>query len=201
MRPWLAFKKAGIEFDELVIPLYQKDSKQSLKPYSPSGKVPVLITEETTIWDSLAICEFAAEHNSELWPKDQLTRALARSISNEMHSGFGTIRDLLPMNCRGQNRKVERTDTLNIEIARVQNIWSECLEKHKSEGPWLFGGFTIADAMYAPIVSRFDTYSITLNDICSQYMQYVLDDEHIKQWYDAAKLEPHVIQASEIGMD
>ena len=201
MRPWLALKKAGIDFEEIVISLYKGDYKAELKPYSPSGKVPVLITDEVTICDSLAICEYAAEIVPALWPQDQPTRALARSISHEMHSGFAAIRNAMPMNCRANNRKIALSAEINDELSRIETIWSQCLETHSVKGPWLFGTFTIADAMYAPIVARASTYSISLNQSCNEYMQHVLNDDHVKQWYQASASEVDVIEAAETGIN
>ena len=199
MRPWLALKKANIEFDEIVIALYQHDSKSKLMQYTPCGKVPVLITDNFTVWDSLSICEYAAELNPLLWPQGQGERALARSISNEMHSGFNRIRDAMPMNSRAVNRQIPITDDIKIEVQRIETIWTNCINAGKYDQPWLFGQFSIADAMYAPIVSRFHTYGITLNNQCSQYMQMVLNDEHVKQWFDAGARETEVIESAEVG--
>ena len=199
MRPWLAFKKANIEFEEIVIPLYQGNTKNNLKQYSASEKVPVLVTETSTLWDSLSICEYAAEIKPTLWPAQRDTRAWARSISNEMHAGFSLVRNSMPMNCRAVNRKITVTSAIEKEIERIESIWTECISAKNSELPWLFGAFSIADAMYAPVVSRFHTYGIKLNDHSNQYMQMVLNDEHIQQWYQAGAKEPDVIEASEIG--
>ncbi len=197
MRPWLVMQKAGIEFEEIVIPLYRNGYKQALEPYSPSGKVPALVTDNSTIWDSLAICEFIAEINSTMWPEDSQLRAWARSISHEMHSGFALIRENMPMNCRATDRNVTISDQIQDEIQRVQSIWQQCLELNS--GNWLFGNFSIADAMYAPIVSRFNTYGIELNQTCNEYMQHVLNDEDVKKWFRAAAEEPYVIEAAEAG--
>ncbi len=197
LRPWLVMKKAKIEFEELVIPLYVDGYQQALAPYSPSGKVPVLISDALTIWDSLAICEYIAEVSPLMWPQDSQSRALARSISHEMHSGFSLIRENMPMNCRAVGRHVSITAPIQQEIDRIQSIWQNCLEENHP-GPWLFGDFSIADAMYAPIVSRFNTYGVELNQTCSKYMQHVLNDKHMKQWFSAAAEELHVIELSEV---
>ena len=199
MRPWLALKKANIEFEEVVIALYQDDSKTNLKAFSPSGKVPVLVTEKSTLWDSLSICEYAAEIKPTLWPIEQHTRAWARSISHEMHSGFSCVRESMPMNCRAVNRKISITDAIESEIMRIEALWTQCLDEKNSALPWLFGEFSIADAMYAPIVSRFHTYGIQLNDQCDQYIQMVLNDKHVMHWYEAGAKESQVIEASEVG--
>ena len=199
MRPWLALKKAHIEFEEVVIALFQDDSKNNLKQYSPSGKVPVLVTETTTLWDSLSICEYAAEIKPTLWPQERDTRAWARSISNEMHSGFNQVRESMPMNCRAVNRSITVTDDIRQEIERIETIWTDCIKARNSKQPWLFGEFSIADAMYAPIVSRFHTYGIQLNPQCNEYMQAVLNDQDVKHWFEAGVNEPEVIDAAEVG--
>ena len=199
LRPWLAMKKGNVDFDEVIVPLYKEGTKQSLKAYSPSGKVPVLIAGDITIWDSLAICEFIAETESYLWPKSQKTRAIARSISHEMHAGFVEIRDAMPMNCRANNRNIDVTPAIKFEIERIETIWSENLAKYNSEGPWLFGEFSIADAMYAPIVTRFNTYGIHLNQLCNDYMKHMLNDEDLQQWITEAQEEFDVIEIAEVG--
>lgn len=199
MRAWLALKKAGIEFEEIVIALSQDDTKHRLSAYSPAGKVPVFICADTKIWDSLAICEYAAELNPTLWPQAQQTRALARSISSEMHSGFSTIRQSMPMNCRASNRRIKFTDNITNEIQRIETIWTDCRDANQTSNPWLFGQFSIADAMFAPVVCRFHTYGVSLNSQCSQYMHTVLTDKDVSQWFEAAAQESEVIEDEEVG--
>lgn len=204
MRGWLILKKLELEFEEIVVPLYQGDYHQQLKRYSEPALVPVYIENDVTVWDSLAIAEYLAEKHPQLWPQDRTQRAHARSISAEMHSGFTTLRSALPMNCREQNRTAARSNALTAEIQRIDSIWSQCRAQSADAGntadqPWLFGSFSIADAMFAPVVSRFRTYAIDdISETSKKYIDAVLDDSHMREWYAAAKKESWTIEASEV---
>ena len=160
LRPWLLLKEKGISFEETKIPLYIEGSKEQLLKYSPSGKVPALTHDGTTVWDSLAICEYISELYPEkgCWPEETEARALARSISNEMHSGFFAIRNTLHMNCRKKIIFAQITPELEADIKRICETWRFCRDKYSQAGEFLFGSFSIADAMYAPIVLRFNSY-------------------------------------------
>jgi glutathione S-transferase len=201
LRPWLALAQSGLPFEETVVALYRPDTAAQIRPWSPSGKVPVLRHEGRTIWDSLAICEYLAETfpEKQLWPRDPGARALARSVCAEMHSGFPHLRSQMPMNIRAAGRKVSTTPELGSDVARVSTIWRDCREKAGSSGPFLFGAFSIADAMYAPVVTRFATYGVTLGPIERTYCEAVLALPAMRDWAAAAAKETEVIASSEVG--
>jgi glutathione S-transferase len=160
LRAWLLLREAGIKFEERRVALDQPGTKAALEAMSAAGRVPVLLLDRETIWDSLAIAETLAERYPEkrLWPADAAARAHARSVSAEMHSGFSALRDQMPMNCRARRRRVPRTAELTADISRVIAIWSDCGRRYG--GGWLFGEFSVADVMYAPVVLRFRTYDV-----------------------------------------
>jgi glutathione S-transferase len=197
LRAWLALAHAGIAFDEIRVPLGMPDTKARLLGYSPAGKVPVLIDGNKKVWESIAICEYAAERWPEkrLWPADRATRAHARSITAEMHAGFVALRTAMPMNCRGRYPRKGRNAAVDVDIARVEAIWGDCLKRYG--GPFLFGAFSIADAMYAPVVSRFLTYDVKLAGALQQYAQGVLDLPSMKAWYAAGAAEPEFLAEDE----
>jgi len=199
LRPWLLMKQSRLAFQEVRVPLYVAGSKETLRKYGPSGKVPVLIDDAVTVWDSLAISEYLAERHPEvqLWPADTLQRAVARSISAEMHSGFVALRSNMSMNCRRSLPAVGRTVEVAGDIERIQRIWSECRERAGSQGPFLFGRFTIADAMYAPVVLRFNIYVVQLSPVARQYADAILALPSLQNWVEAAKAETEVIPAFE----
>ena len=199
LRAWLLMKHAGIPFDEIRIPLYVAGSKESLRKYAPSGKVPVLLDGSLAIWDSLAIAEYLAEHHPDrrLWPQDSAVRAVARSISAEMHSGFGALRSNMSMNCRGSFPGIGRTVEVAADVERIQRMWIDCRERFGVAGPFLFGEFTTADAMYAPVVLRFKTYAVQLAPVARQYADTVLGLPALQDWVEAAKAEIEVIPAFE----
>jgi len=199
-RAWIALAKLGIEFDEVRIPLCVEGFKKELYKYSPAGKVPIYIEDTLAIWDTLAILEYLAERHPLLWPREIVLRARARSISAEMHSGFLALRDAMPMNCRAINREVEITKAVEDDITRIQAIWSDCRTVSMKKGPWLFGHFTIADAMFAPVVSRFLTYGVLCTTVVKEYMDKVLSDPHVAEWYEASRNEIEVIEACEVGV-
>ncbi len=157
LRAWLALRNMGLEFTELRIPLRMPGYRDEIRKHNPAGRVPALQDGHHTIWDSLAICEYAAETYPPAWPEDRDSRSLARSVSAEMHSSFAALREALPMNCRARGRRVAASEEVSRDIARVQEIWRSCRSRHSDDGPWLFGPFCIADAMYAPVASRFVT--------------------------------------------
>jgi glutathione S-transferase len=199
LRSWLLMKHSGIPFEEIRIPLYGAGSKDVLRKYSPAGKVPVLLDGALTIWDSLAIGEYLAERHPELrlWPADAAQRALARSISAEMHSGFAPLRTNMSMNCRGSFPGVGRTVEVAADIERIQRIWKDCRERSAAEGPFLFGRFSIADAMYAPVVLRFKTFAVQLAPVAREYADTMLALPALQQWIEAGKAETEVIPAFE----
>ena len=199
LRGWLVLRQFEISFEEVRLPLYSDRFREKIKDYSPTGLVPVLVSADLSIWDSLAICEYIAEQHPELncWPEDVQARAIARSISNEMHSGFFQIRNVLPMNIR-RNRAIETiSGDLAKEIERVCQIWKTCRQFYAGAGDFLFGRFSIADVMYAPVVLRFKSYLIEVGDIEFEYMQSMLSLTSLQEWIDAALAEEEVIDLYE----
>ena len=201
LRPWLLLRESGIPFKEILIPLYQPESPRLIRQLSPSGRVPALLDGATTIWDSLAICEYLAERLPEArgWPEAPATRAVARSVSAEMHSGFAAVRSELPMNVRGRRSGVTPSAAARSEIDRILEIWRDCRKRFGAGGPFLFGRFGIADAMYAPVVTRFATYGVELAGAERDYSEAVQALPSLKDWTKAARAEAAVITASERG--
>lgn len=160
LRPWLVLKQAGVPFEEIRINLRAADKRSQILAHSPAGKVPVLWDGGLVVWDSLAISEYLAEQHPEagLWPRDREARAVARAVSAEMHSGFQALREHCPMDFLGSSPRSEHTETVAFNIARVVEIWRDCRARFGGGGPFLFSTFSIADAMYAPVASRFRTY-------------------------------------------
>jgi len=199
LRGWLAMRKTGAPFEEVLIRYRLPDHKARLTAMSPTSKVPLLIHErgdETVrVWDSIAIGEYVAElfPNQRLWPEDPVARAMARSISAEMHSGFRPLRERLDMNLLGrvEGVSVDDDEAVKADVERIQAIWIECRETwgEREGGPYLFGHFTIADAMYAPVATRFRTYGVTLEPTAQAYCEAILADEDMKAWEMAARAE------------
>lgn len=201
LRPWLLLREAGIEFDEIRIPLDQADTAARLREYTPAGLVPVLRFGDEVIWDSLAIAETVAERYPDkgLWPDEPRARAHARSISAEMHSGFRSLREQMPMNCRAMGRRVHLPDELTRDIDRVFAIWADCQQRYPGPDGWLFGRFSIADAMYAPVVLRLRTYGINVPDSARGYAERLLQSDAMQEWLLDAESETEVIDADEVG--
>jgi glutathione S-transferase len=199
LRPWLLMRQAGIGFDEIRVSLYEEGAKQKLLQYSATGKVPVLKDGDLTIWDSLAICEYLAEKHPEkrLWPADVAARAHARAISAEMHSGFTNLRSQMPMNVRREIPGRAKTPEVVAEAARIEAIWNECRNRHGARGPFLFGAFSIADAMYAPVVSRLRTYGVTLAEEAREYAAAIHALPAMQEWIAGAHAETEVNQQYE----
>jgi glutathione S-transferase len=189
LRPWLAMKMLGLDFEEVRIPLYRPESKAAILRYSPAVKVPCLVDGSIRVWDSLAIIEYLAESHRELWPDAPAARALARSISAEMHSGFPNLRQHMSMNVRKRHPGKGRTPESEADMRRVLDIWSDCRVRFGSAGPFLFGRFTAADAMYAPVVLRFRTYEVELPADCRAYADAVLALPALREWIAAAERE------------
>jgi glutathione S-transferase len=186
IRPWLALKHAGIPFEEIVIPLDRPETTAAIAKHSPSGRVPCLLDGDITVWDSLAICEYAAEHHPALWPADRAARAKARSVAAEMHSGFAALRTAYPMNIRASKPKAP-TPEVAADIKRIRAVWRDCLT---TGGPFLFGAFSIADCMYAPVVTRFRTYGVTLDGPEAAYADAVWEHPAMVELRGAAAEEP-----------
>jgi glutathione S-transferase len=185
LRPWLAMKVLGLSFDEVRIPLYRPGSKEQILRYSPAGRVPILHDGSTVVWDSMAILEYLAERHPQLLPQDAAQRAKARAVSAEMHSGFPKLREHMSMNIRKHYPGKGRTPEVLKEIERIEAIWSE------TRGPFLFGAFSAADAMYAPVVLRFRTYEVQVRK--KGYMDAMLALPAMREWIEAAEREPESI--------
>jgi glutathione S-transferase len=200
LRPYLALSQAGIAFEEKVIRLYEPNSKAEILRYSPAGKVPVLIDGDTAVWESLAICEYAAEKfpTAGLWPADPRARAHARAIATEMHGGFAALRRAYPFNCRRAPRAIEGNADADADIARVTQLWSAARARHGQGGPFLFGGFTIADAMYAPVAGRLRQYAVALDPVCAAYVEAIHALPAMRRWIADAVAEPWLVERFEL---
>jgi len=191
LRPWLILKHYGFEFREIKLPLDTPQFYEQIGRYSAAMRVPVLLDGAAHIWDSLAIAEYLNEKlDGRAWPADPLLRAHARSVSAEMHSGFKALRETWPMHSTGSNPHVPLPPEGRADVARVQAIWADCRTRYGMRGPWLFGDFSIADAMYAPVVLRFRHYGATgLNAHAQAYVQQWLQDEQMRAWISDAEQE------------
>ncbi|NQV70848.1 MAG: glutathione S-transferase family protein [Pseudohongiella sp.] len=190
MCPWLLLKMFDVDFEEIPIQLYQDNTAEKLGPYSPSLKVPVLLHKEITIWDSLAICEYLSEQilGGSGWPASPRRRASARSTSAEIHSGFPNLKREWPMNCKA-SCQLKPADALLNEIARIDAIWSCCRRKFGENGRYLYGRFSIADCMYAPMAICFDAYGAELSSEANAYMQTLLDNPFVQKWITHGRRE------------
>jgi glutathione S-transferase len=199
-RPWLALRAAGIPFEETVLPLYLPGSKEQLLARSPAGKVPILQDGPVTVWESLAILEYVAEKfpDAGLWPADAMARAHARAIAGEMHAGFLPLRRQCPMNVRRPVKKLALNDDAAANAARIDAMWADCRARFGGGGPFLFGRFGAADAMYAPVVSRLHTYAVEVDPASSAYMQAMMALPAWQEWYAAARKEEWVLKDFEV---
>jgi len=197
----MMLEQSDIGFDEVLLKLNTDDFEQRIGDYSPSRTVPVLNHNDHVIWDTLAIAEYLNEvyPEKQLWPREMEARITARAISAEMHSGFFALRQKMPMNCRAKERNVEMTDDLIQNIERVKTIWTKTREQYGKAGIFLFGSFSIADAMYAPVVFRFKTYGVELDDLAQNYCDNMLQLPSMQAWLHAAKKEPEFIDCEEVG--
>ncbi len=201
MRPWLALRASDIPFEETLIPLYTDNpaDKNRILAFSRAGKVPVLVDGDITVWDSLAIIEYLAERFPEkkLWPDDRAARAHARSVCAEMHSGFVALRSECGMNLHRPVRPVTLSADAQANIARVQEIWRECRERYGAPGPFLFGRFSAADAMFGPVVHRFRTYAIEVTPVSGAYMEAMMALPAFQEWTKDGLAETLVIEKFE----
>lgn len=197
LRGWLALAQAGLEFEEIRIPLSRPESKEQILRYSPSGKVPCLIDDGLTIFDSLAICEYVNDRYAagRLWPREPGARARARAVAAEMHSGFAALRTHMSMDIRARyperGAAAQQRDDVAADIARIKEVWTECLA---AGGPLLFGEFSIADAFYAPVVTRFATYGVALPGLLAAYSDRVIARPAMQRWIAAARTEVETIE-------
>lgn len=196
LRPWLAMTQFGVSFDEVVIPLDQDTTSAAIRKHSPAGKVPVLHHGDITVWESLAILEYLADmfYDRPWWPTDPHAKAHARTIAAEMHAGFAALRDALTMDVLTVYEPRPWADDVKKDIARIQDIWRDSRARFGDGGDFLFGDFTIADAMYAPVVTRFKTYAVEMDDTCSAYVETVLALPAMQKWIAEAAEEPWVIE-------
>jgi glutathione S-transferase len=191
LRPWLLLKQAGIPFVERYIPIRSASWHAQIRDFSPSGKVPALVHGAVRVWDSLAICEYLAERfpEKQLWPAAVAARAEARSVSAEMHSGFQALRQNMFMNIRRRMPSRGRTPEALADIERIVAIWNGCRSHYAAGGPFLFGAFSIADAMYAPIALRFQTYAVSVDGAAGIYARTLLALPALQEWVAAAHAE------------
>jgi glutathione S-transferase len=199
-RPWVAMTVAGIPFDEQVIPFESEEFRRAVGAVSGTGKVPVLIDGGTRIWESLAILEYLAEKfpAAGLWPKDVAARAHARVVSNEMHAGFQALRNHLPMNFARRVIKRDLLPPVVTDVRRIEALWADCRARFGKSGPFLFGAFSNADAMYAPVVGRFYTYDVDVGEETRTYMNAVLALPAWQQWTAAGIKEPWLFADDEV---
>lgn len=208
LRPWILMKQFGIPFEEVLIPfadpIDSPEWKAQIRRYSPAGKVPALVDGDIQVWESLAIMEYLAEKHPELaiWPRDRAARAMARAIASEMHAGFAAIRSACPMNLGKRYAERDRGPGVAKDAARVTEIWRSARERFGTRaaegGPFLFGAFTAADAMYAPMVTRFDTYSIPADRDTRAYMDAILATPAFQEWRRAALAETWIVPEDEV---
>jgi glutathione S-transferase len=201
LRPWIAMKAAGIPFEEILVPfgspLGNPDFKERLKTYTPTGLVPVLIDGGTHVWETLAIMEYLAEKFPDrgLWPSDVRARAEARALSSEMHAGFSALRGECPMNIRRPVRARSLSEAARANVARLEAMWGDCRARYG--GPFLFGTFGAADAMYAPVVMRLHTYGVKVNATTRAYMDAVMGLPAFLEWREGALKESWIVAEDE----
>lgn len=195
LRPWLLLRQRGIEFDEVRLPLDTPEFAQTISRWSPTGRVPVLLDGDVHVWDSLAICEYVSERwlRGRGWPSDRYERAIARAISAEMHSGFAALRTAMPMNCRKFYPGFKIPKDAQRDLERVCQLWRDCRRRNARHGDFLFGKFSIADAMYAPVILRFVSYDIDLAPIERDYSDAMRALPAMIEWIEAANAETHVL--------
>ncbi len=200
LRPWLAMKIAGIPFDEKLVLLFGDDWKANIAKISPSARVPVLKDGDLVLWETMAILEYLAEQHPDkgLWPDDRDARAVARAVSNEMHAGFSALRGNMPMNIRKSHPGRGMGEGVAEDIARIQEIWNDCRTRFGATGDFLFGSFSIADAMFAPVVIRLTTFAVELDDVCAAYRDAIQALPEMIEWSDAGRAEPWIIPDNEI---
>ncbi len=190
LRPWLLLRHLELPFEEIALTLDTPEFGPEIRQYSPAGRVPVLVDGDIRIWDSLSIIEYVHEKSGgRAWPRDPARRAHARSISAEMHAGFAALRDNWPLQASSRGLKAPLSAQGIADVQRIEDLWLECLKRYHAEGPWLFGDYSAADAMYAPVVLRFQSYEAPVSPTSRTYMDHVLKDPHLNAWVLAASAE------------
>jgi len=191
LRPWMLLRHLGLSFEEIRLPLDTPRFHEEIGRYSPSRRVPALLDGDLTVWDSLAICEYLSELTGGTgWPADAAARAVARAVSAEMHSGFAALRSAWSLRAGDTGLDVPLDAAGRADLARIDALWSDCLARSRGSGPWLFGGrYCIADAMYAPVVLRFNTYGASLSPQARTYFDHAMDDPHLREWIESARRE------------
>lgn len=200
LRPWLVLKQLDIAFEEIRIPFEPYDSLRArILPYSPNAKVPALIDGDLVVWESLAICEYLNDKfpAAKLWPEDITARAVARAASCEMHAAFAKLREHMTLNCRQRFPGKGRAPGVAEDIARVQQLWQDCRARFGAGGEFLFGRFSIADAMFAPVVFRFVTYAVALDSSAQRYVDHMMQLPSMQAWLALARAEPEVVSRYE----
>ena len=200
MRAWLLMRELGIEFEERVLPLFSETFAREIVKYSPAKRVPVLLVDDFPIWDTLAIAEYLAEAFPDrgVWPRNAFDRARARSVCAEMHSGFGALRAHMPVNVEASLPGLGWNVQVQDDIDRIVGIWSELRDAHAQSGPFLFGAYGAADAFFAPVASRFQTYQVGLPKQCQDYARAVLESASMRQWTEAALTERSFLAEDEL---
>jgi len=202
LRPWLLLKQLGLAFDEILIPLDLADTKEKVLKHSPAGKVPILIDGDATVWETIAIMEYVGEaYGAPVWPEDRTARAMARSVAAEMHAGFPALRSACPMNLGKRFAQKDRGEAVARDVARFSEIVHQARERFGAGGPFLFGAFTAADAMYAPLATRLDTYSFALDGTTRAYVDAILSLPAFQEWRAAALKEEWIVDADEVDED
>ena len=194
LRAWLAARASGLEFDEVMVPLFTGNWRDEIARYGPSGRVPILIDGDVSVWDSLAIVDYLQRKSAHAlrWPAESAARARAWSISAEMHSGFLAIRGELPQNLRRRApiEPQQLSADCRAQIARVDALWRDTLTQFGGKGPWLFGDFGVPDVMFAPVALRFVSYGIEVSEPSQSFIDAVLAHEGVREWIDGARAEP-----------
>jgi len=206
LRGWLACKQSGLHFEELTVPLYNDDwqDKRTEPQFAPSsGKVPILWDGETVVWDSLAIIEWLGDmtHRDRFWPKDPVAAGMARSMAAEMHSGYLALRKELPMNIRARKTNKTVSAETRADVERILTLWAQARARFGKGGPFLFGTFGAADIMFAPVVTRFQTYGFTLPGFAATYSEAILEHDWMQAWTRDSVEEPWSIERFEAAMD
>lgn len=200
LRPWIFMRTLKLDFEEVRTALYNDESAAKLARYFSGGKVPILVDGDRVIWDSLAILEYLSENHlgGNGWPEDPDKRACARSISAEMHSSFIALRTQMPMNCRRIIDGFKITAEVQKDIDRITGIWERCRDENEGDGDWLCGGYSIADAMYTPVVLRFKSYGVSVTGVAEEYLRFVLTQPELEEWIEAAIKEPEILEQFEV---